>query len=718
VPYAIAAALHRRTGGNPFFLEELIVAAGDAPVDRLADLPLPVNLTEAVLRHLDELDAEQRRVVDAAAILGQRIPFDLLASVTGVGEEGLIDILRELVGKGLIVEDDADVFSFRHALTREAIAGRLLARERRRLHEKSLTALQESGSDDWAALAHHAGGADRWAEMIAAARRGAALYMRTGATYQALRLVELALEEADADVELLELATRAAWSVGLPSTALERAEQWRRLAEESDDLAAVSRALRVLARLRWETDDREGHQAAVEAARAVADTMPGCEERAWVANLLAESAMLTGRNTDAVRWADEALATAGTDCSPELRAAVLVNKGSALEMLPGREEEGEALLIEGLAAAEAVQDHLSALRAINNLSHGVFPLWEPERSAALLARTGDLIERSGRQDWAPRWGLLKATYQAHVLGDLEAARREMTATGLSTGRPWTVLTAAELATEAGELDLATSLLDEIDRGTPSDPFVRGMILGHRVRIAAASRNARRIDGLLDQLAAEVNTTVAGTDDRESDESPSDGWHHALVLALHAGVPAARVRAVLAAVGPLPQAPSRATDPGWPPHLDAALAEAEGRFDDALSGYTQAADPPGWRRSPPAAADADMGAARSLDALGRSDEARVFAAAALSRLQRWPGWRRDEAEGLTRRPAPQSELTNREFEVASLVAEGLTNGEIAARLYISTKTASVHVSNILRKLDMTSRAEVAAWVVRQREPTRD
>jgi DNA-binding NarL/FixJ family response regulator len=51
-------------------------------------------------------------------------------------------------------------------------------------------------------------------------------------------------------------------------------------------------------------------------------------------------------------------------------------------------------------------------------------------------------------------------------------------------------------------------------------------------------------------------------------------------------------------------------------------------------------------------------------------------------------------------------------VAVLVAEGLSNGEVAARLYISTKTASVHVSNILRKLGMTSRAEVAAWVVRQ------
>ena len=59
----------------------------------------------------------------------------------------------------------------------------------------------------------------------------------------------------------------------------------------------------------------------------------------------------------------------------------------------------------------------------------------------------------------------------------------------------------------------------------------------------------------------------------------------------------------------------------------------------------------------------------------------------------------------------AELTPREREVVTLLAEGLTNGEIAARLFISPKTASVHVSNILAKLSMTSRAEIAAYSVR-------
>src|SRR3954452_19664727 len=83
----------------------------------------------------------------------------------------------------------------------------------------------------------------------------------------------------------------------------------------------------------------------------------------------------------------------------------------------------------------------------------------------------------------------------------------------------------------------------------------------------------------------------------------------------------------------------------------------------------------------------------------------------------PRWRRDRAEALLRRLEGRigridGELTPREREVASLIAEGLTNGQMAERLYISPKTAAVHVSNILMKLGLAGRAEVAAWAVRQ------
>jgi len=84
--------------------------------------------------------------------------------------------------------------------------------------------------------------------------------------------------------------------------------------------------------------------------------------------------------------------------------------------------------------------------------------------------------------------------------------------------------------------------------------------------------------------------------------------------------------------------------------------------------------------------------------------------------RWPGVRKDRAEALARRLQGASAradgaLTAREREVAALVAGGLTNGQLAERLFISPKTAAVHVSNILAKLGLSTRAEIAAWAVR-------
>jgi DNA-binding NarL/FixJ family response regulator len=157
-------------------------------------------------------------------------------------------------------------------------------------------------------------------------------------------------------------------------------------------------------------------------------------------------------------------------------------------------------------------------------------------------------------------------------------------------------------------------------------------------------------------------------------------------------------------------------------LDGALAEAEGRPEEALAGYRAGATPEGYHRPRAALASCELGAARCLLVLGRPAEARAHVDRALTLLERWPGWRRAEAEALAHRvgragaagaaaPPGEAPLTARELEVATLVAAGLTNGEVAKRLYISTKTASVHVSNILAKLGLTNRAELAAWAVR-------
>lgn len=202
---------------------------------------------------------------------------------------------------------------------------------------------------------------------------------------------------------------------------------------------------------------------------------------------------------------------------------------------------------------------------------------------------------------------------------------------------------------------------------------------------------------------------------------ADPWYRALHALVQVGLEPARVRALLDTTPAYPTG-RVAIDPALPHHVAGALAESERRFDDAVEAYDAALVGTGRHRSPSLEADALTGRARALVKLGRTDEARADVAAARDLLARWTGWRVDEldavaaaldaAAGTPGAPAAAGGLTPRELEVAALVAEGLSNGEIAKRLYISTKTASVHVSNILTKLAMASRAEIAAWAVRE------
>ena len=134
-----------RTGGNPFFLEEILSAAGDADPECLATQPLPFTLAEIVRRQLDGLSGDERRVIDAASVLGRGASFDVLAAVTRMTEQEMIGHLRGLVDRGLITEDRPDEFVFRHALVRDAVEDQLLGRERRRLHEAALAALARVG---------------------------------------------------------------------------------------------------------------------------------------------------------------------------------------------------------------------------------------------------------------------------------------------------------------------------------------------------------------------------------------------------------------------------------------------------------------------------------------------------------------------------------------------------------------------------------------------
>lgn len=716
VPRTVAAALHERTGGNPFHLEELLAAAGEAPPEALPTLSLPADVTEAVLRHLDGLDDEQRGVVDAAAVLGHRISFDLLSAVTGLSENGLIVVLRALLGRGLVVEEDVDVFSFRHALTREAVAGRLLGRERRRLHEKAFACLRESGSEDWSALARHAAGAGRPDEIVAAARAGAAHYLRTGSVLEAVRLTELALAEADEDAELLELATRAAWSAALRERAIDRGERWRKLAAARGDDERLSRALRTLARLRWETGDAPAQRRIAEEALVVGERLGPGPEKAWVYALLSEVHLLSGDGAEAVRWAETGLEMDERATGAAARAALLCNKGSAMMTL-GPFDEGVRLLREAVDRAEACGDPLTCMRALNNLVVDGYLRLPPADTFALIDRMSTVVDRSG---WYGRRGQvesLRSIVLLDVEGDLVGAAARLRALrpdeqlgDVPASLVFLVLDRALFALEAGDLDEADRLVEQAASQDLSSSDAEGWGVVHRLHLELELAARRGQRDRLGELLGRLDGAVARITDPEA-------WFRGLLTAVRGGVDAAVARE-LRERHHQPERPVGGATAAWNEHIDGVLAERDGDLAAAVDAYRRALALPEPRRGVVQIVDVHSGLARCLLALDRQADARKHAETAVAMLDRWPGWRRAEAETLLRRlgggPAVSGPdaLTPREREVAALISEGLSNAELGRRLYISPKTASVHVSNILTKLGMSSRVEVAAWAIRE------
>jgi DNA-binding CsgD family transcriptional regulator len=153
------------------------------------------------------------------------------------------------------------------------------------------------------------------------------------------------------------------------------------------------------------------------------------------------------------------------------------------------------------------------------------------------------------------------------------------------------------------------------------------------------------------------------------------------------------------------------------HVEGLLLAIEGEHAAAVEALDAVLDDPEQLLARPLLGLLRTTLAASLAATGdRAGALRAVRRVLDDDLARWPGVRRDRALGLARRlegssTRPDGELTGREREVAALLADGLTNGQLAERLFISPKTAAVHVSNILAKLGLSSRAEIAAWAVR-------
>jgi DNA-binding CsgD family transcriptional regulator len=693
---ALLETLHNRTGGNPFFLEELVSTVGEGD---LASAALPWSLEEAVLQAMDGITPVQRRIIEAAAVCGAVTDFDTLAAVVELDEPTLIDELRALVQRDLLVERGADTFGFRHELVRDAVDATLLGRQRRRLHERIFDVLTAAGAAP-AARAVHARGAERYEEFVRLAREGVASYLRTGSSFAALRLASDALAEDPDDLQLLAAATEAGWLVGLFDEAEATAERWLALTRAAGDTAGEYDARRLQIRLAFERGDGPRVDRLLTDFVAGMDALPEGHAMARALVTVAQNHMLRHRVAEAIEWADRAIVAAEAAGAPAIAVQAAIERASAMVNLEGRQVVPR--MLEAVAAAEALGEWVLVARGLNNLFEVVPPYTTQGR--ALMERYRVAGERAGFDSLSNNSLQMRLVNQAMGEADLAAAHQAISRVAelssfLDPSLVKLDLMEFYLAVEEGRVDESGRRLDSLDMNFHCsfgiDPGLERLLdAGARRDRAAAAR------------------WMAALPDQPAEHGPVDIHLLAVEAALRAGVDPTDVRTCLVDrwLGTQPDFTVVA------PFIDGMLALAAGDHETA------------WAHLDPALAEPDEAISRYLighlrtlaatAALGVDDRAAALTLCevALDDLRRWPGWRRDQAEALHRRltgaarPA-DGELTSREREVAILLAEGLTNGQLAERLYISPKTAAVHVSNILMKLQMANRAEVAAWAVR-------
>ncbi|WP_159798772.1 ATP-binding protein [Puerhibacterium puerhi] len=697
-PGAPLDELVERSEGVPFYVEELAGAAGTAVPESLRDLLL--------LRYL-RLGDDARAFCRAVAAAGQRAPYDLLAAA--LGEDALTaaeEAARAAVDAG-VLRADADGYRFRHALMQEAVAGELLPGERRRLHTAYARALEARPATlaRLAEIADHWWGARVLDRALAAAVAGHAAAEADAATQSALTLGERALE-------LWDLVPDAEAVAGIPHH-----ELLRRLADTLHASTHLHRALAVAreALAEWPAGDRSGR-----------------------ARVLAAVSYYTGRTGDdhGRVLLEEALQLVPDD-DPAARAELLLVKARAA-MLAGRHAETEEAASAGLAAARAAGDAATAsvlvnVRAMSRINRGD------------LGATADLEEarRLAGDDWFAVSRYYTNASDAYVkLGDATRAL-ELASQGaelaLRQGAGWGIR--AMLEGNAAEALLALGRWDEADawyeRSVPLvSPSTFAVYLHERWtwltlwrgRVAEAQAMARarqglwlqharnemqirsRVSGTLAELALERDDVDAALAAVAPAAGGALGGHYRLPVLGVAGRAVARARAAGREVDDEPFRRALADCAGWPTSgVWSALFAAE--LGEGPWSAVAEADGPAHlrpyallRQGEALLAAGDRPAAREQLAAATATATAIGCGLVVARA-------RAAGAGLAtpeRRDGggEPGRLTDRERQVLDLVAEGLTNGQIADRLFISRKTASVHVSAILRKLGVTSRTEAA------------
>jgi DNA-binding CsgD family transcriptional regulator len=723
-----------RAEGNAFFTEELVAAAAECAQQTM----VPAELADLLLVRLDRLSDDGRRVVRVAAVAGRRVSHDLLATVVGLPDDQLDGALREAIDAHILEPRGDSGYGFRHALLAEAVYDDLLPGERVRIHAVYAAALDKAVDGTAAELARHARESHDLPTAFAASVRAGDEAMTVGAPQEAMRHYEVALEllptvpEPDRAREprLVVAAADAAVAAGHPYRAVHLAREELDHLPADTDPQLRAELLYGLATASLAVDgDFEVFTATSDALRLV-PAAPPSTFRTRVAALHARAAMALDRLDDAERWANEAVEAATALGHPEAAADAHTTL-ALLHRRAGQPAAAADALAQVAVEARHAGEVTAELRSRYNLG-GVYndqgdlvralQTWEanverarelgrPWTAYGLESRVMASLARYTLGDWDRSTGLARVDDESPpalaeaMLGAagmaVSAGRGETAALGLlPVLRPWwqregliAIMsggTAIDLYVDDGRWEAALHLLDELVV-VVGELWQQPWFLG-RIRLSALG-----VAALSSAMATRTSDDRAGAVERgrELVAAGRTTLHRGQPFGGRLGVEGVAWQARLEAEW----ARLRWLGGIEPPDVGEHVALWQGTVESFGYGHVfeQA-------RSRARLAAVLRAAGRTADAAEQATLARDAA----RKLGARPLLAELRQLGEARSPGgPNSALTQRERDVLALITQGSTNRQIARQLYISEKTVSVHVSNILAKLGVRGRTEAAA-----------
>lgn len=731
-----ATRLTEATQGSPLLVSMLLRQLGDsltgAPHPAGWDMPRVLPLATAVSRALEGATDATRAAAELVAVLRTPIPFAQVGSVAD--RVGTAIDLRGAVNRGLVRSEEHDGVVWlepAHAMLADALAAQMPSRRRMEIHRAAAQVL--SGHR---ALRHRVEAADRSDsglvdELLAASRAAADLDQPETAMSYARSAVHLAATPSDRERCLL--------GAGLLAMRTRRHELVFDLHPEIESLPRSLVRDALLVELRILTGDVPGSFAlAREALATDAETPDARLLRSRVAGAVPKLQMATrdfAPVLEQVASARRILALAPTDpgelADPALRWMVepveeelrLLGWTVTAAGHTRRDDILEVAIAEMTALEKHAPDSAGLADALITRARILILVGRLQQARADLTKANRLIRRFPTS-WTAGHGRTIYAHLLFLLGDWDesvtladsAVALALDETDLS-GWPAALTASALVRAGRGEEQAVRERLESAGRARP------GITGSYDVDLAwiARAELARALGDRQEQLrAADAGANVAAP-------SSTRGWLSYRIDALAALGRAEEAREALAAC----------TDPAgrWQPHygslawLQGRIAEAEGDRVSALTFYAEAYEADDAAGPPLPLAVAMRDAARLLAAEQRTSEAaRLFerAQAIFGRLGAgtYLAACTAEANALAGRlahadavpdapPDPFAPLTTRERQVAHALVAGMTNKEIAERLYVSVTTVNFHVRNILAKLGLRSRRELRGLVIASR-----